>query len=187
MEVSALACFYSENLTPVSSNARESALEFHHVVNSLFQKRDIIPFRFPTLLADETEVAAEIEQHAAEYHDDLDKVRGRVQLDIRIRLHGEEQPEACTATNSGAEYLRARHQTRTHLRSAAEALRTAAGDLIERWREREYSGHLRCFALIARDSFGAVQAALAAAAISSDLLAHVSGPWPATAFLKEDR
>ena len=187
IQVSGLTCFYSEHSALAASNTREAALKFHQVVNSLFQARDIISFRFPTLLADRTEMVAEIEKHAAEYHKGLDKLRGRVQIDIRIHRPGaEEQQGPGHAANSGSEYLRARHERHMQLKTAAQALRAAGGELIERWREREYSDHLRCFALIARASFAGVQASLAAAAIDSELLARVSGPWPPTEFLEQE-
>lgn len=187
IEISGLTCFYSEGPTLTASSTRDMALEFQQIVNRLFQMRDIIPFRFPTLLADRAEIKAAIELHAAEYHEGLAQIRGRAQIEVRIRFRDEGNQDAKpVGANSGAEYLRARQQRHTQLKSAAIALRQAAGDAIEGWREREHSDNLRCFALIARGSFPAVRAALAKAAIPSHLLARVSGPWPATEFLKED-
>lgn len=187
IQISGITCFYSEHSTLAASITREAALEFHQIVNSLFQTRDIISFRFPTLVTDSVEMVAEIEKHAAEYHEGLDKLRGRVQIDIRIHRPGTEQQQGPGhPANSGSEYLRARHERHMLLKAAAQALRAAGGELIEQWREREYSDHLRCFALIARASFAGVQASLAAAAIDSELLARVSGPWPPTEFLKEE-
>jgi Gas vesicle synthesis protein GvpL/GvpF len=187
MEVSRLTCFYSENSTLTASNTRETALEFHRVVNSLCEKTEIIPFRFPTLLNERAEIASEIEKHAAEYYEGLANIRGRVQIEIRIHFRDDVESDSTrAAANSGADYLRYRYDHHLQLQSATVAVRSAAGELIERWREREYSDHLRCFALIARGSFAAVQAALSKAEISSNLLARVSGPWPATEFLKEE-
>lgn len=184
VKISGLTCFYSDS-TLAASDTRATALEFHQVVNSLLQAADIIPFRFPTLLADTTEMASEIERHAAEYHDGLARIRGRVQIEIRIRFRGHDDKDGTrAAAKSGVEYLRRRHHHHIQLTSAAEALRAAGGALIEGWREREYSDHLRCFALIARGSFARLQDALAGAAIPSHLLVRVSGPWAATEFLK---
>jgi Gas vesicle synthesis protein GvpL/GvpF len=183
MGISSLVCFYSEYSTV--SDTRQTALDFHRVVHCLLQKIDIIPFRFPTLLAHHAEIAREIEEHAAEYRDGLAKVRGCLQIEISIRLRVDDgRPWTRGTANSGAEYLRSRQHRHRQLKSAAEALRAAAGDLVERWQEREYSDHLRCFALIPRASLALIHEQMAGADISSDLVARVSGPWPPTEFLK---
>jgi hypothetical protein len=188
MEISGLTCFYSETPTLPPSSTRGTALEFQQVINSIFQKCDIIPFRFPTLLADRAEIKSAVETHAAEYHDGLAQIRGRAQIEVRIGFREEEtQSRTQVGASSGAGYLRGRQQRHTQLKSAAKALREAAGDLIERWCEREHADNLRCFALIARASFPSIQAALAKTALSSNLVARVSGPWPATEFWKEER
>lgn len=190
IEVCGLRCFYSQHSTFAPGNPRETALEFHRVVHSLFRKRDMIPFRFPTVLADNSEVASEIQRRAAEYHESLAKLRGRAQIEIRISHRGAQEQEEDSspgAAKSGAEYLRARYHRQLQLQAAAKDLRARAGNLIESWRERASSDHLRCFGLIARDSFDAIQAALSQAALPSELLARVSGPWPPTEFLREER
>ncbi|PYX36233.1 MAG: hypothetical protein DMG75_11265 [Acidobacteria bacterium] len=56
VDESGLRCFVSrrESELPMSSLAtREEALAFHSVLQELFRQTTIIPFRFPTLLADE--------------------------------------------------------------------------------------------------------------------------------------
>jgi len=137
IECSGLTGFYSENSTLEHANTRETALQFHNVVNSIFQKLDIIPFRFPTLLADSAEITSEIEKHAANYHTGLEKVRGHVQMEIRIQSRASRQEDTTQgAAKSGAEYLRARQNRHMHLKTASGALQAAAAAVIERWRER---------------------------------------------------
>jgi hypothetical protein len=185
MECCGLTCFYSENSIMDRANTRETALQFHDVVNSIFQKLDLIPFRFPTLLADCAEITSEIEKRAASYHTGLEKIRGHVQMEIRIQSRGSRQEDTTQgAATSGAEYLRARQNRHINLKTASSALQAAAAAVIELWHEREYSDSLRCFALVPRGSVDDFQQALAGAAIPSDLLARVSGPWPATEFLE---
>jgi Gas vesicle synthesis protein GvpL/GvpF len=187
MQVSGLACFYSEHSTLAAGNTRERALEFHQIVKHLFELGEIIPFRFPTLLADRAEIASEIEKHSPEYKEGFAKIRGRVQIEIRIRPRvPEKEAIVRNAASAGTGYLQARYDRYLQLRSAADALRAAAGEFIENWREREYSDHLRCFGLIARDSYGAVQPGMARASLPSHIEARVSGPWPPTEFLKEE-
>jgi len=187
IEVCGLTCWCSECPRRDDVSTRETALQFHRVVSRLFEKNDLIPFRFPTFLADRAEIGSEIERRATEYHDGLAKVRGRVQMEIRIQFRDNEQePGTSGDVTSGTEYLRARYQRHVLMTAAGDTLRSATAPWIEQWRTREFSGNLRCFALIARGHVQDFQRALAGAAIASDLVARVSGPWPATEFLKED-
>ena len=187
MEVCGLTCCYSECPPRRDANTRETALQFHRVVSSLFEKNDLMPFRFPTFLADHEEIKSEIEQHATEYHHALAKVRGRVQMEIRIHFRQKEQEPGMRGDGtSGTEYLRRRYHRHVLTTSAADSLRSAASKWIEQWRTRERSGNLRCFALIPRGHVQDFQRALAAGSIESDLVARVSGPWPATEFLRDD-
>ena len=98
VEFSRLVCFYSEYSPVMASDTRQAALAFYRVVHSLFQKIAIIPFRFPTVLSDHAEVASEIEKHAAEYHAGLAKVRGCVQIEIRIRFRVDDHPQMTPST-----------------------------------------------------------------------------------------
>ncbi len=106
-------------------------------------------------------------------------------MEIRIQRRSS-QALSASAKSSGAAYLRARHAHRREMRLAADALRTAGRDLIERWHECEYADHLRCFALIARGAIANFQQSLCKATIAGELLARISGPWPPTEFLEED-
>lgn len=187
LEVCGLTCCYSECPTGADANTRETALQFHRVVSKLFEKNDVIPFRFPTFLSDRAQMKSEIEKHASEYHDGLAKVRGRVQMEIRIQCRDKEQePGTRGDVTSGTEYLRRRYRRHVLISAAGDTLRSATAEWIEQWRTRECSGNLRCFALIPRGHVQDFQRALAEASMESDLVARVSGPWPATEFLKED-
>lgn len=186
IEAGGLLCFYSEYPTVPANNTRDLALQFHSVVNHIFGNRDIIPFRFPTLLHSREEITSEIGKRAAEYRDDFERIRGRLQIEIRICSRASKEEGALGGgVKSGAEYLRSRSKRGLELTSVSERLRAAAADLIERWRERQSSDHLRCFALIPRGAFPRLQTALAVVDIPAHLLVRLSGPWPPTEFLKE--
>src|SRR5437016_5811845 len=83
---------------------RESALEFHRTVQELFRQTAVVPFRFPTILADENEISAFVANHSSEYARALLRIRDSVQMDIRI----EECEAASSSAASGSEYLRYR-------------------------------------------------------------------------------
>ncbi len=180
-EVSDLRCFYSWNANR-SDASQEAALEFHRVVQAVFRAADMIPFRFPTLMADEVELATAIQEHAAEYHRWLARVRGCVQMEVRI--HGREEPELRLGVASGAEYLRAHQHHRQKLELTADGLRARVGVRVHGWRQRDTSDSLRCFALIARDSVGDFQQQLRNGGVPADVVVRVSGPWPPTEFFE---
>lgn len=189
IEVGGLRLFYSFSSMLSGNAVRDAALEFHRVVQAIFGAADVIPFRFPTLMANEAELASEIQQHAAEYHGWLARVRGQVQMEIRIQ-HSDSEVDVISgarATYSGAEYLRSRQSRQMELQAAATALEGAARGLTQGWRQRGSSDHVRCFALVARGSVAEFRQALANAHIASNLTARVSGPWPPTEFFGGNR
>jgi Gas vesicle synthesis protein GvpL/GvpF len=183
-----LQCFYSHNSTLPGSAPREAVLEFHRVVQAIFSARDMIPFRFPTLMADEAELASQLQEHAAEYHLWLARVRGRVQMEIRIhyRDDGPGSRKEAGGAVSGTEYLRFRQARQAKLDAAAGVLKGAVLGHTTGWRQRGSSDHLRCFALVGRDSVAQFQRSLASTEIPADLIARVSGPWPPTEFFSEE-
>src|SRR5207253_6937338 len=72
---------------------RESALEFHRTVQELFRQAAVVPFRFPTILADENEISAFLAKHSSEYESALLRLRDAVQMEIRIEEREEHTSE----------------------------------------------------------------------------------------------
>ncbi|MBV8477653.1 MAG: GvpL/GvpF family gas vesicle protein [Acidobacteria bacterium] len=186
MKASGLRCFYAAHRILSGFDPRETALEFHRVVQAIFRAADVIPFRFPTLLADETQLRSELQTRAAKYHEDLARVRGRVQMEIRIEFSNGGRDEA-RAKLSGAEYLRTRQSRQATLECVAAMLNRAVCGLLADWRQHELRDQLRCFALVGRTSVTEFERVLASAKIGPELRARISGPWPATAFFSEER
>ena len=186
-EVSGLSCFYSVNSTLSSNPPGESAVQFHGVLQAILSAQDIIPFRFPTLVT-ESELQSQVQEQAAEYHEWLARVRGRIQMEMRIEYRDFEpdSEKADEGKVSGTQYLRARQKRLTMLESAAGILKSNAADLIQGWRQRSSSDHLRCFALVRRETVADFRRRMASAEISSDLTARISGPWPALEFFREE-
>lgn len=163
---------------------REAALEFNRVLQDLLRQGAVVPFRFPTILSDENELAAFLAQHAAEYESALRRLRDTVQMEVRLdwrtppAAHGEQQ--------SGAEYLRGRRAQHRQMQRAAAQLRAAVGACIRDWRLRESGNGVRCYALIARDELNRFLSQVKGVVVPPEYVARVTGPWPATEFLKED-
>lgn len=187
-ELSHLACFFSEHSTLAGLKTPDAAMEFHRVISSILAVKDLIPFRFPTVLADYSELQQELGAHAEEYTNWLARVRGMVQMETRITYRDSALPagDQNEKKGSGAEYLRQRQNRQASLQSAATKIREQIRTLAKGWRQRESSDHLRCFVLIKRESVAEFQRALSRVTISPDLSARASGPWPATEFFDKE-
>src|SRR5213078_4246868 len=78
---------------------RESALEFHRTVQELFRQAAVVPFRFPTILADENEISAFLAKHSSEYESALLRLRDAVQMEIRIEEREAASPPAASRSS----------------------------------------------------------------------------------------
>jgi gas vesicle protein GvpL/GvpF len=184
---SGLHCFVSDYGDQAATNpARESALAFSQVLQEIFRQTAIIPFCFPTLLQDEAELATFLHEHAAQYREDLTRLRNLVQMEVQIAFQrGEKKPDI--ASQSGKDYLRSRQLRHQNLEAAAQEFRRMAQTHIRNWRQRDTPRGLRAYALVERDSVPAFRDIIGRVALSPDLSARVTGPWPATEFLTEKR
>ena len=89
------------------------------LLEKLMEDRDLLPVRFGTRLADEADAARALRERHHELALALDRVRGAVELSVRVIGTEREPPPA--EGMSGTEYLRAREQTSA---ARASALRT---------------------------------------------------------------
>jgi len=81
----AISRFSNGGMTPTETNLwmHEAVLEF------LMADRTVLPVRFGTMLADESAVRGAIEAKYTDFAADLDRVRGRVELGLRILWDGD--------------------------------------------------------------------------------------------------
>lgn len=180
-----LEALFSRNTSAESwtgASLKQSAREFHNVLHRAFAARAIVPFRFPTLMQDETELAAHLRDNAAEYSIQLRKFQHSVQMDISI-AHPEPTSTGASGT-SGAEYLRRRRGRSDELQAVAKQIQELASEMTQSWRNRLASNSVRLFALVHRDSVGAFRERLKRLSVPQGLDVRVSGPWPVTEFLE---
>lgn len=159
----------------------------------------ILPARFGTLVGEE-ELSFILRMRAVSLRNALRRVRGRVQMTIRIGNRGGEtipgtgaletsDPEVVStggrkgSGGPGARYLRSRvaHENRETRRLLAPLRRS-----VQRWTEEEEvivrAGVLSVYHLVPRRSAAAYARALHAAANAGGLDVIVSGPFPPYAF-----
>jgi hypothetical protein len=159
---------------------KDAALEFNGILQDLLKQSTIVPFRFPTVLADENELLEFLTEHA-EYEETLARLRGTVQMDIRVEAQGSGPP----LKPSGAEYLRGREARYGTLQEIAAQFHRAGKAWVREWRDRDTARGLRCSALLGREHVNAFLAAAKQVRIPPRCNARVSGPWPPAEFVKE--
>jgi hypothetical protein len=161
-----------------SNHVRESALAFNRVLQDLLRQIAIVPFRFPTLVADESEIRSFLQQHATEYQDVLVRLHDVVQLEINLVVKDPSQPQG-----SGKQYLLARQTWQQNLTDAAEQVREHLGERIRDWRRHQSSTRTRCYLLVSRHYVESTLERLEELNIPAELRARVTGPWPPTEFI----
>jgi hypothetical protein len=111
--------------TPASETELSPETLWHHeeVVEALMADRDLLPVRYGTRLDDEAAVARAMEGRSGELAAALDRVRGAVELSVRVvAAGGTPSPPGPPERTSGAEYLRLRAQAEASRDDAARAL-----------------------------------------------------------------
>jgi hypothetical protein len=176
---------FSENNSAESwtgASLKQSAREFHTVLHRAFAAHAVVPFRFPTLMRDEDELAAHLRDNVAEYSAQLKKFENAVQMDISIA-----QPEPAvdgSPRRSGAEYLRGRQKQSDELYAVAKQIQELASETVQSWRDRPASHGLKLYGLVDRASVSAFHERLKKLSAPPNTSVRVSGPWPVTEFLE---
>ena len=162
----------------------EALWRHEETVEALMRDRDLLPVRYGTRFDCESAVVRAIEDRHDELAAALERVRGAVELSVRVQVTDETGPPALTAT--GTEYLRAKSHSAalrdSAVRTVDEPLRSLARASVRR-SPRADSELLRAAYLVDRDAvqrFGSRLAALQAANRALGLLC--TGPWPAYSF-----
>jgi Gas vesicle synthesis protein GvpL/GvpF len=177
---SGLTAFFSEYAQSQNGNRmRETAVEFNHLLQRLLRQVAIVPFRFPTVIADESEISGFLRQHANEYRNTLQRIRDAVQMEVSLTLA--DSPPA--TQESGAEYLRERQNRHRKLADAAGEIYKTLSSCIHDWHQHENAKGMGCYMLVSRNELETLLDRLRGMNIPSDLRARVTGPWPATEFI----
>lgn len=180
-----LAVVYSRhrNLRPRPSP--DLVLAHERVVESLMDRRPLLPLRFGTMLAGEDELAAAVAARHDELGRALDNVRGRVELGLRVvpRPTPEPRPRAEPSDRrSGRAYLLARAAEHRRIGQVVRDVHLPLAGLAaaSSVRERPQApAMLVASYLVERDRVAEFRRqAVTLAARHDDLLFHVTGPWP---------
>ena len=185
LEEAGIRCFlsrYREGEAAYDQPVREAALAFNRVLQEILRQITLVPFRFPTMLANEAELSGFLREHAGEYSRALSRLRDTVQMEVHMSLAGSRQSQVQL---SGIEYLRMRQESHRKLQASVQELRQATSPWVRDWSQREVRNGVRCYALVDRASSGSFLAEARRLQFSPGIAARATGPWPATEFLEE--
>jgi hypothetical protein len=142
------------------------------VVDALMEDRDLLPFRFGTRLADEESAVRAVDERRDELTSALDRVRGAVELSLRVLSTGDTDP------GSGADYLDGRRR--------GEALHAPLAELARASVQRAAGNPqelLRSAYLVDRGTVPEFLRAVADAQTANPELSLLcTGPWPPYSF-----
>jgi hypothetical protein len=165
--------------------------QHEHVVEALMDSRTVLPVRFGTLLHDRAAVERTLHEGQARFQADLAKLRGRVELALRVLTTEDRRPETgepelntetqrrgdaegtqhAVRSSSGTAYMLARLEEERRQRAEREAAETLVAALHARleplaveWRHKLLASPqllLTAAYLVERDKLPAFQAAVA--------------------------
>lgn len=186
--VNGMKFFYSD----VSSDMEKgdivaAAKAVYAVVNDIFSRGDVLPFRYPTILKDEGETKKLAKERGGAFQTFLQRTEGKAQIDIRLTVDREKSEHSRSENGgdlSGREYLQARAKSQASLSAAAESCRLAAHS--DDWRIQQQGENIRCQALISRVEVLSFLGRMRALELPDGVKAAVSGPWPPAGFWDDD-
>ena len=155
------------------------------VVEALMEDRDLVPVRYGTLVDDEAAAVRILRDRHRELAGALQRVRGAVELSVRVLGPAEQQPSPETA-RSGAEYMRAKAAAAAGEDAAVQAIHQPLSSLARARVRRPTSapGELvRAAYLVDRDAVDDFIHLLGELELRHpELDVLCTGPWPPYSF-----
>jgi len=144
----------------------------------------ILPARFPTVVADEEELAFILRSREPSLREALRRVRGRAQFTIRMNDAEPSPPPPLPSRGNGTAYLRWRRDVQALAAHAHgfDPVRAAVQRWVKEERVERHAGVVSVYRLVPRRSAAAYRAALVRAAADAQVRCRVTGPFPPYAF-----
>ena len=182
-KLSGLKFFFSEIATGhLSCDIVTAAKQVHAVVSDIFSHGPVLPFRYPTSLANEVELAELASTRGSAFRQYFQRVGSKVQMDVRLTTGPSAADE--TPTETGRGYLEGRARCQARLSAAAEKCRQVADSAD--WRSYRSAENIRCQALISRVEVVSFYERMRALKLPEGVEAAVSGPWPPAGFWEDE-
>lgn len=183
--VDGLAAVYSRHRSLRPRPSPELLWAHERTVGALMSHDAVLPMRFGTVLADEAALVEALGRRRHELAANLDRVRGRVELGVRVLADAGERPDAAT----GRDYLLARVEEHRAAERAARDIHPPLAALARDSRTRPPTGPGTLFAaayLVDRRDVPAFRGEVERAAAAAGLRAVLTGPWPAYSFAETE-
>jgi Gas vesicle synthesis protein GvpL/GvpF len=182
-----LRCFVSDFAAQMPyAPVPEMVRAFNQALQRIFAQAVIIPFRFPTIVESEDTLRQFVESRAAEYSGALERLRNKVQMDVRIIFKARESVNS-SSSRSGREYLEGRWGRYQQAQSVMDEFRRVSNSLAEEWIQRDTPSGIRSFALVDRSSLAVFLERIGRVVTPADISARVTGPWPPSEFVEIKR
>jgi Gas vesicle synthesis protein GvpL/GvpF len=182
-----LRCFVSDFAAQMPyAPVPEMVRAFNQVLQRIFAQAVIIPFRFPTIVESEDTLRQFVESRAAEYSGALERLRNKVQMDVRIIFKARESVNS-SSSKSGREYLEGRRGRYQQAQSVMDEFRRVSNSLAEEWIQRDTPSGIRSFALVDRSSLAVFLEIIGSVVTPADISARITGPWPPSEFVEITR
>jgi hypothetical protein len=187
IDVGRLRCFVSDFAAQMPyAPVPEMVRAFNQVLQRIFAQAVIIPFRFPTIVESEDTLRQFVESRAAEYSGALERLRNKVQMDVRIIFKARESVNS-SSSKSGREYLEGRRGRYQQAQSVMDEFRRVSNSLAEEWIQRDTPSGIRSFALVDRSSLAVFLERIGRVVTPADVSARITGPWPPSEFVEIKR
>ncbi len=178
-----LRVLWSEVEWPFEPAAMQrNAIEFHQVVNHVFTRVAVAPFRLLTVFDDRQSLEAFVAEHARSFSADLERLREFVQMECVLYLIGEREPRDPALR---ANYLERKAELLQTIRQLAAQVKGALLTISPEVRIREVQSGNRLFALVKRGGEAEFRSIVEGMHVPEPVSRRTSGPRPASEFLSE--
>jgi hypothetical protein len=178
-----LSLLWSEVNWPFDpASMQRNAIEFHRVVNHIFDQIAVVPFRLLTVFEDERSLTAFAVRHHEGFIADLERLKSFVQMECVVYfVRPQRKVDASPGEASARQNAELWRMVNEHVQKANDALSGISRDV----RVREIKSGNRIFVLVKRGKEDAFRTAVQKVVVQGAIARRISGPRPAAEFLSE--
>lgn len=176
-----LRLLWSEVAWPFEqSELQRNALDFHAVIQHVFEQTAVIPFRLLSIFDDIATLKKFVAEHGPEFVADLERLREYVQMESVVYVIAGRAP---AEASSGRAYLQQKAEAQRLSSENAARLKAELAAVSGDVHVREVKNGRRIFALVHRGDEERFRRIVESVPVEPPVSRRVSGPWPAAEFL----